>query len=136
MPPVHCWLLATTSEVEMNLTGALKEMLRDFRGAQSMHTPHGDATALEIADSMAGHLEFLATRSDTKRIMPIAGGEIEIIPGENETTQIKSRRIYVDGTTIFINPNELLALAMLLLERHNDIGVNRINTTKDDNTHG
>src|SRR5687767_14569657 len=119
----------------MELPGDIREMVRDFRGVKEMHTPHGDASALEIADSIITRLEFLSSRDGIKRIMPIGGGEIEIIPNAtNEATKITSHDgVYYHGVTVTLKPEEILSFAMLLLERYNEIGVNRINAAEETN---
>lgn len=115
------------------LPGDVREMIRDFRGAQEMSTPHGDATALEIADSIAGRLEYMS--SDTKQIMPIAGGRIELVRNfaDHDTAIVVNDGVYLAYSTIHLSPAELLALSMLCLERYNEIGEEHITEAKENN---
>lgn len=68
----------------------------------------------------------------SKKLMPINGGIINIgIGSDTESTMIATADNDDDATAISLIPAELLALAMLCLERYNEIGEERIIEAKE-----
>lgn len=65
--------------------------------------------------------------------MPIAGGRIELVRNfaDHDTAIVVNDGIYLASATIHIDPAELLALAMLCMERYNEIGEERIIQAKE-----